>query len=68
MCFSERPNDANNSSEDVFDLLIEDDVREEVEIQLRHTNVFFNEFFQIPIDEVSLSLIDEVDESLFLVQ
>lgn len=58
MCFPERPNDAYNSSEDVFDLLIEDNDREEVEIQLRNTNTLFNEFFQIPINEESLPVID----------
>jgi len=67
MCFPAKPL-GDCSSEDVFDVLIEDNERDEVEIQFQNTNRLVNGFTQIPLDEISLSLIKEVEESLVLIQ
>lgn len=45
MCFPQRPPKEYISSEDVFDLLINESERVEVEIALRQANQNFNEIF-----------------------
>jgi len=64
MCYPQTPA-TENANEDVFDLLIFEPEREEIEIALQFTNSTFNNaFVQIPLDAIPIQEYKQVEQPL----